>query len=90
MNSNEELESQLAEQEKRRAIAEQLKNEVPTLAEKLRVMGEELEATKTILELTSKFLDALEPDVLKVNALRVELYRKLSKIAPEVAEASRT
>ncbi len=87
---SEQLEQELAEAERRRLVAEQLRNEAPSLQEKLKFMSEELEATKEVLAKAEQLVDDLVLRSKEVHEQETQLYRKLYEILPKVVAEVKT
>lgn len=81
---SEEVERQLAEQERRRQIAEQLRNEAPSLAEKLHLVSEQLEASEEIHKKAEEIIDFLVIRSKEHLEADRQLYKKLFEIMPKV------
>ena len=81
---SEELENQLAEAERRRKVAEQMRNETPSLQEKLKAITEELEAQKQINEKAEAIVDILVLRSHEITEAEIHHYNKLREILPRV------
>jgi len=82
--STAELEGELVEAEKRMKIAEQLAKDAPSIAEKLRLVTEQLEAAKDVQTKSEAIIDYLVRRSREISEHEIELYKKLQKIMPQV------